>query len=261
MEEFLLSSVKETADRYREEMMKLYGNKMKSGINNYNVKSEETENNAVIDEQNQDIPQQQDLSEENNGMSMNQSDSIESRYPEPVIPAFMREQTDVNEPDEDTVPMNNMGNTEDQRGQEANENQRPAAIWTDEEADAYGYLLVQARTLDSGIPIPNAAVKVSRTVDGQEKVYVFTKTDMNGKTEIMKLPTIKLKKIQRTPEDFEQSLKYDVSVYMDNFFTETSVNVPIFENIKSIQTFNMIPEPKFNSNNDTIRFRNTEPEI
>ncbi len=48
---------------------------------------------------------------------------------------------------------------------------------------------------------------------------------------------------------------------MDNFFTETSVNVPIFENIKSIQTFNMIPEPKFNSNNDTIRFRNTEPEI
>ncbi len=32
MEEFLLSSVKETADRYREEMMKLYGNKMKSGI-------------------------------------------------------------------------------------------------------------------------------------------------------------------------------------------------------------------------------------
>ena len=84
---------------------------------------------------------------------------------------------------------------------------------------------------------------------------------MNGKTEIMKLPTIKLKKIQRTPEDFEQSLKYDVSVYMDNFFTETSVNVPIFENIKSIQTFNMIPEPKFNSNNDTIRFRNTEPEI
>ncbi len=128
-----MSSVKETADRYREEMMKLYGNKMKSGINNYNVKSEETENNAVIDEQNQDIPQQQDLSEENNSMSMNRSDSIESRYPEPVIPDFMREQTDVNEPDEDTVPMNNMGNTEDQRGQEANENQRPAAIWTDEE--------------------------------------------------------------------------------------------------------------------------------
>lgn len=261
MEEFLLSSVKETADRYREEMMKLYGNKMKSGINNNNVKREETENNAVIDEQNQNIPQQQDLSEENNGISMNQLGSIESRYPEPVIPAFMREQTDVNEPDEDTVPMNNMEDMDDLRGQEANENERPAAIDTDEEAEAYGYLLVQARTLDSGIPIANAAVKVSRTIDGEEKVYVFTKTDMNGKTEIMKLPTIKLKKIQRTPEDFEQSIKYDVSVYMENFFTETSVNVPIFENIKSIQTFNMIPEPKFNSNNDTIRFRNTEPEI
>lgn len=256
-----MSSIKETADRYREEMMKLYGNKMKSGINNDNVKSEETENNAVIEEQKQDIPQRLDLFEENNSMNMNQSDSIESRYPEPVIPAFMREQTDVNEPDEDTVPMNNMVNTEDLRGQEANENEKPAKVQTDEEADAYGYLLVQARTLDSGIPIPNAAVKVSRTIDGAEKVYVFTKTDMNGKTEIIKLPTIKLKKIQRTPEDFEQSLKYDVSVYMDNFFTETSVNVPIFENIKSIQTFNMIPEPKFGSNDETIRFSNTEPEI
>lgn len=256
-----MSSVKETADRYREEMMKLYGNKMKSGINNDNVKSEETENNDVIEEQKQDIPQQQYLSEEDNSMGMNQSDSIESRYPEPVIPAFMREQTDVNEPDEDTIPMNNMGNTEDLRGQEANENEIPAKVQADEEADAYGYLLVQARTLDSGIPIPNAAVKVSRTIDGKEKVYVFTNTDMNGKTEIMKLPTIKLKKIQRTPEDFEQSIKYDVSVYMDNFFTETSVNVPIFENIKSIQTFNMIPEPKFSSNDETIRFRNTEPEI
>lgn len=256
-----MSSIKETADRYREEMMKLYGNKMKSGINNDNVKSEETENNAVIEEQKQDIPQRQDLSEEDSNMSTNQFDSIESRYPEPVIPAFMREQTDVNEPDEDTVPMNNMGNTEDLRGQEANENERPANVQTDEESEAYGYLLVQARTLDSGIPIPNAAVKVSRTIDGAEKVYVFTKTDMNGKTEIIKLPTIKLKKIQRMPEDFEQSLKYDVSVYMDNFFTETSVNVPIFENIKSIQTFNMIPEPKLSSNDETIRFSNTEPEI
>lgn len=196
-----MESFKETSEKYRQEMMKMYGNSSRK----------ETEAQEVIQDDTE-IPEN------------NEADDINEKFPPPVIPDFIKN------------PVENE-NTE------------------------YGYLKVSVKTGNGGLPIENAVVTVSEVTDGKENVLKILKTNESGSIETIQLPAPK-NSFGSQPKDYENYSKYNVSVYYEGFFREASVNVPIFADITSIQTFYLIPQPlEFNSGERTIIDRNPEPEI
>ncbi|MGN0622089.1 MAG: hypothetical protein ACI4I9_09500 [Porcipelethomonas sp.] len=248
-----MSSIKETAEKYREEMMRLYGSRISSAD-----KQEANETSGEKPPQRESLESNEEKPPETENILQ---DSIESRYPPPEIPDFIRGSAEIPESSTEYAGPIMEDTAKITVHEPASQPVPLRQISPLPEADAYGYLKVQVRTGDGGIPVPNAAVTVSRMIDGKEVIYRLSTTDINGETEVIKLPTIKMTRNPTVPADYEQSIKYDVSVYIKDFFREISTNVPIFENISSVQTFNLIPQPFAFEQNDTLIFRNTEPEI
>lgn len=125
----------------------------------------------------------------------------------------------------------------------------------------WGYLKITVRTGSNGIPVPNASVTVSRRYDGKEEIISMTTTDISGDTEVFRL-SAPSQGNSNTPQDYDNYSVYDVAVYARGYYREVSRNVPIFENITSIQGFNLIPEPySFDSGGNFISYGNQEPEV
>mgnify|MGYP000030265005 FL=1 len=125
----------------------------------------------------------------------------------------------------------------------------------------WGYLKVTVRTGSNGIPVPNASVTVSRRYDGKEEIISMTTTDISGDTEVFRL-SAPSQGSGNTPQDYDNYSVYDVAVYARGYYREVSRNVAIFENITSIQGFNLIPEPySFDSGGNFISYGNQEPEV
>lgn len=166
--------------------------------------------------------------------------SFESRFPIPVIPDFIKKPSDSKEP-EQKEPEQNVS--------------LPA------EADEYGFVKVEVRTGENGLPVPGAAVTISQKNDGKDKIIFTGATDQSGELAKMKLPAPGNTK-GGTPESFENYSIYTISVYAKDFYREVSVDVPVFSGVTSIQRFNLIPLPfNYNDNGRSMVNRNTEPEI
>ncbi len=267
-----MSSIKETADKYREEMMRLYGSKISSQKKEPPQKQEAVPNAA-------EPVNEPAVSGETEG-------SVESRYPMPEIPDFIRQPEPSSEATiSDSAGVNDLsdGNLQNPAPDAPSENynEMPDSAQYEEplsadpqtssqsgagqqippSKEAVGYLLVQVRTGDGGIPVENAAVTVSRNENGKEVIYRLSVTGKSGETELIELPVYKMTSNPNSPEDYEKSTDYDVSVYIKDYFRVVSRNVPVFDGIKSIQTFNLIPIPFSGDPDQTIFIRNTEPSI
>lgn len=239
-----MSSIKETADKYREEFMRLYGGRTaQKEEHNESTAAGETasETKPPADsgsggEKREDAAFTADSGDKNEASPKEDMGSVESRYPEPVLPDFIKN------PETDTAPES-----------------RPEAP-PDEQA--WGYLLVQVRTGNGGFSVPGASVTVSKKRDGREEIYRLLGTDNSGRTELIRLPAKRLAQTEK-PGEFSDVSTYDVAVYQKGFFREVSESVPIYQNIKSIQTFNLTPLPYAEGEgvNDTLIYQNTEPAI
>ena len=64
-------------------------------------------------------------------------------------------------------------------------------------------------------------------------------TDASGETESMTVPSPPPSADQRHPASF----LYDISVQAAGFYREHSTDVPVFPDVTSVQTFNLIPLP------------------
>ncbi len=228
------SDFKQTAEKYKKEMMKLYGN----GIPPKENVSPQPAPQPTVElpqeplqmplsqespqvEQISPLPSQEVLSEP--PQTPPPDFNIEDRFPPPVLPDFIT-------------------------GKENNYN-------------SYGYLKVSVKTGNGGLPLAESLVTVSEIRDGKENIIKLMSTDSSGNTDILRLPAPS-QSIGNTPQDYDKFAKYNVSAYSKGYFRETSVDVPIFAGITSIQNFSLIPEPfDYNSGERTIVDRNSEPVI
>lgn len=102
-----------------------------------------------------------------------------------------------------------------------------------------GCIRVHAVTAEGALPVAGAFVTVTRFTDGEPELVALQMTDASGETETMTVPSPPPSADQRHPASF----LYDISVQAAGFYREHSTDVPVFPDVTSVQTFNLIPLP------------------
>lgn len=213
-------------EKYRQEMMKLYG---KSTSKNDTVPVQET---APSDNENiteTEIPQIQEI-------SPSEISDINERYPEPVL-------DEINE------------NSFDTKLNDGEYNKRS-------NYDSIGWISVNVRTAENASPVENASVVITSMNNGNLIFEATGVTDESGQIKKIALPAPSASLSLDSENLIKPYSVYDISVYADGFFRERSVDVPVFAGITSVQQFNMVPLPLYMTENDeTITYYNQEPKL
>lgn len=213
-------------EKYRQEMMKLYG---KSTSKNDTVPVQET---APSDNENiteTEIPQIQEI-------SPSEISDINERYPEPVL-------DEINE------------NSFDAKLNDGEYNKRS-------NYDSIGWISVNVRTAENASPVENASVVITSMNNGNLIFEATGVTDESGQIKKIALPAPSASLSLDSENLIKPYSVYDISVYADGFFRERSVDVPVFAGITSVQQFNMVPLPLYMTENDeTITYYNQEPKL
>lgn len=106
-----------------------------------------------------------------------------------------------------------------------------------------GTLKVQVFTANQALPISNVDIIVSKEFDGGTKVFYKVKTDQNGIIDGMILPAPD-KDLSEQPSDIQPFALYDIFANHPNYVQEKDLQAQVFDGIKSIQSFNMVPITK-----------------
>ncbi len=236
----------------------------------------------IIDEE-VNAPNAEESNENSAEESFQQQDmqTVDKRFPPPVIPEFIRNPEPTPPPPQpmpipQMPPPMNIPNIPPQPPQRPQmppppptntpniprpTPQRPQTPNIPPAQNQYGFLKVEVRTGDNGLPVPNAAVTISRQVNNSEELIFTGTTNMSGATEKIKLPAPNNMK-NENPSSFGNYTPYTVTVFEKDFYRETSREVPVFAGITSIQRFNLIPQPfNYDDRGQSIVINNTEPEF
>ncbi len=125
-----------------------------------------------------------------------------------------------------------------------------------------GYILVNVRSGDEANPIEGATVMVTAIVGGNRLILAEGLTNSSGTTEKFSVPAPDIEHSQSPGAVKRPYNLYDVSVTIKGYFNARSVDVPVFDGITSVQNFSMIPVPLMMSGSDeTVTYFNQEPEL
>lgn len=219
----------EKAERYRQEMMRLYGRRRDDGSPSPAAEEElpEEDGHFSVDSDEPDVSSHADEEED-----------YSSRFPEP----------DLSDIDTDT-------------GSTGTEDSVPPE-YPDRESlgDSTGYIQVYVRTGDSSSAVGGASVMVTAVVEGSRLLIASGVTDSSGTAPRFSVP-VPSSDLSQTPDPSSRPYSlYDVSVSAAGYFNARSVDVPVFEGITSVQNFSMIPVPAMMSGRDeTLTYFNQEP--
>lgn len=268
--------IRSDSQKYLDEMMKFYSMNKNASISTQENRSEQPEEESektatpeqappesislenesaqiqedIADEEvNEPKPEKMEFEELRQQPVENKPEIPENRFPEPVIPEFMR-----NPPQESQSPNMRRNNSQDYGKMSVEHTPIDGKTpYTD-----YGFLKVETRTGDNGMPLPNAAITVVRKNGKEEELFFSGVTDESGSIEKIKLPAPANLKTN-APESFQNYAVYTVSAYLKDYYREVSTDVPVFAGVTSIQRFNLIPKPFNFEDNGSITFENTEP--
>ncbi|HPY86125.1 MAG TPA: carboxypeptidase-like regulatory domain-containing protein [Ruminococcus flavefaciens] len=241
------NDINSQAERYKQELMKLYGKRSGETVPDEAVSCGETDEDARTDEEvfgvDEDAPDDSAWaphSENDADDSDAGEEDFNTRYPEP----------DLSELDTDM----GTGNTED--------TVPPEYVSEESMGDAKGYIKVTVRTGDESAGIEDATVMVTAIVDGNRLIIASGQTDANGNAPQFTVPVPDAELSQQPGSSQRPYNLFDVSVTAEGYFNARSVDVPVFEGIVSIQNFSMIPVPSMMSGNDeTVTYFNQEPDL
>ena len=202
---------------------------------------------SVVERLAENIFSEAEISNMENDVREDES-NFENRFPSPIIPDFIRQSS----PRQENRPVTIT---------EPGISSRTTGRTVNPVNSEHGFLKVEVRTGENGIPVSGAAVSVTKK-NGKEEDIMFTGiTDESGSVPIIELPAPPMG-TDNTPESFEHYETYMVSAYSNGFYREVSENVPIFSGITSIQRFNLIPEPfNYDDMGRSIVIENTEPDF
>lgn len=225
-------------EKYKKDMMKLYGKRVPSGIPE---KQEEKAEESPIAEQATEIVEdevpaekiQEDEIPETNETESSGEDDIAERFPEP----------DLSELDEEDISDAEYESTEGM-------------------GDSTGYILVNVRAGNEAYPIENATVIVTAIVDGNRLIIASGLTDISGTTLKLQTPAPDIIYSQAPNSAQRPYSLFDISVRANGYFNARSVDVPVFSGTTSIQNFNMIPVPLLmKASDETLTYFNQEPNL
>jgi len=113
-----------------------------------------------------------------------------------------------------------------------------------------GYLIVNVTTARGAIPLNGATVSVFHTAVAGSPLVTVTKTGTSGKTERISLAAPnRISSMSPSNEAVKPYATYTVQVEKEGYYTVTGNDVPIFDGITSIQSFEMIPLAEYDSAN------------
>lgn len=130
-----------------------------------------------------------------------------------------------------------------------------------ENADSVtGLLQVEVFTANDALPVPDAHVTVTQTVNGGSTLIRLLVTDRSGRTEPIELPAPPVS-MSTSPGNEKPFSEYNVRVESPGFYTVENINVPIFSGQTALQRVAMIPLPQAEESNKIIRYVETEPNL
>ena len=109
-----------------------------------------------------------------------------------------------------------------------------------------GGLVVRVTTARGAIPLEGAQVNVRNYIkegEGRGDVLYSLVTGRDGKTEIVRLPTV-ARSASLSPGNGTPFLSYNVEVFLEGYYSQRYINVPIFDGIIAVQPADMIPLPE-----------------
>ncbi|MBR1592113.1 MAG: carboxypeptidase regulatory-like domain-containing protein [Ruminococcus sp.] len=264
------------AEKYRLEMMKLYGRRCEDKEDKENKNEEiyetdpkEGENfpqgaNPDIEEE-EYTPPDEDMTEippENAPLPDNDNLPEDTAF-SPYIEEDAENSKDIEENFNSRYPDPELSSLDTDYGTSEEENITPPEYVSEESLGSKkGYIVVNVRTGDESSAVAGATVLVTAIVDGNRMILANGLTNQNGTTPVFEVPVPDLELSQSPYPNQRPYNLYDVSVTAEGYFNARSVDVPVFESITSVQNFNMIPVPSMMRENDeTLTYFNQEPEF
>lgn len=108
------------------------------------------------------------------------------------------------------------------------------------EESHFGTIRVRVMTAKGARPVPNATVMITKEGDdGSHELLSLQMTNESGETQNVEVPSPPPSEDQRNPAAFH----YDAAVFAAGYYRESSRNIPVFPDIVSVQTFDLIPLP------------------
>ena len=236
------SDIQSQAERYKREMLKLYGRRIPDEAGNtpgdsYDPEPQEpsmTDSDAPDDTAWAPHP-------DNDAEASDEADEdYNTRYPDPDL-SELSDEADSMIP-EDTEP--------------------PEYVSEESLGDSKGYILVNVRSGDESNAVAGATVMVTATVGGKRLILASGLTNASGTTVPFEVP-VPAPGLSQSPSPDERPYNlFDVSVTAKGYFNARSVDVPVFPGITSVQNFSMIPVPAFMADSDeTVTYYNQEPDF
>ena len=102
-----------------------------------------------------------------------------------------------------------------------------------------GIIRVNVMTAQGARPVIGASVMITHMVHGEPELVSLQRTDENGTITPVTVPAPPPSADQRNPAYYA----YNLSVQAAGYYREHSEDVPVFPNVTSVQTFDMIPLP------------------
>ncbi len=243
------------AERYKREMMKLYG-KAPEAVPAVNTRPETEKLPEVPAEADINITTEPEITEEPEAAAEQMTEhemtvvqeneqTLEERYPEPDLSELELSAGSQPEPEPEPEPVTAKN-----------------LLAEEVMGTSTGYILVNVRTGDDAEPVVNASVKITTIAAGSRLLLASGVTDESGKTPRFEL-TVPDVSYSLTPDSgiLPYGL-FDISVTAEGFFNARSVDVPVFSGITSVQNFSMIPLPLFmKAGDETVTYFNQEPNL
>ena len=109
-----------------------------------------------------------------------------------------------------------------------------------------GGLVVRVTTARGAIPLEGAQVNIrsyAKEGEGRGDVLYALVSGTDGKTDLVRLPTV-ARTDSLSPGNGTPFLTYNIEVFLEGYYSQQYVNVPIFDGIIAVQPADMIPLPE-----------------
>ncbi|MDR0992397.1 MAG: hypothetical protein LBL87_05800 [Ruminococcus sp.] len=104
-----------------------------------------------------------------------------------------------------------------------------------------GYLRVQVHTANRAIPVPDAMLIITEETPLGRKLVKMSITDENGYSDLIPLE-VPILPLEEFPNPEQKPYRdYRLSAFADGYYIVPRIEVPIFANVKSLQSVEMVP--------------------
>ena len=126
----------------------------------------------------------------------------------------------------------------------------PTVVTNPSQETGTGYLRIEVTTARQAVPVEGAYVVVRQMGDGDVQLERVMRTDSEGKTATISLPTVPAS-LSMNPGTAHPYTEYTVQVDMPGYISVRDFNIPIYDGIVAIQPVDLSPLPEGDTNNAT----------